>query len=161
MLKINLGSNLALFFWATGEVLVKSEVMNFWTYLVIFKIFMWAGVLYFRAWHQNRSGILQGSTKYDYNEGLNLIWPLLPNFDQSNVPKYYTPYALKLFESGWVCRHSLILTRLNLLFYKYLTVEAVSRNGSNSKCKYCSLSHDFFLEGLSQRCFCKKLIIWF
>ena len=46
---------------------------------------MWAGVLYFRAWHQNRSGILQGSTKYDYNEGLNLIWPLMPNFDQSKT----------------------------------------------------------------------------
>ena len=90
MLKINLGNNLALFFWATDEFLVKSEVMNFWTYIVIFIIFKWAGVLYFWAWHQNRSGILQGSTKYDYTELMNLIWPLLPNFDQSILLNSYT-----------------------------------------------------------------------
>ena len=73
MLKINSGNNLALFFLASYEFLVKSEVMNFGTYLVIFIIFMWAGALVFWAWHQNRGGILQGSTKYDYTELQNLI----------------------------------------------------------------------------------------
>ena len=68
MLKMNLELILALFSWVENRILAKSEVMNFGTYLVIFIIFMWAGALYFRAWHQNRSGILQGSTKYDYTE---------------------------------------------------------------------------------------------
>ena len=39
----------------------------------------------FGAWHQNRGGILQVCTKSDYTEVTNIIWPLLPNFTQSNV----------------------------------------------------------------------------
>ena len=38
----------------------------------------------FWVWHQNRSGILQVSTKSDYTELINLIWPLFPNFNQSS-----------------------------------------------------------------------------
>ena len=83
VLQINSENNLAQYFWARNGFLVKSEVMNFWTYLVTLMIFKWAGVLYFEAWQQNRSGILQGSTKYDYTEVMNMIWQLLENFDQS------------------------------------------------------------------------------
>ena len=37
----------------------------------------------FWVWHQNRSGILQVSTKSDYTELRNLIWALFPNSTQS------------------------------------------------------------------------------
>ena len=85
MLKMNLELILALFSWVENRILAKSEVMNFLTFVVIIRFFRWAVHVIFWVWHQNRSGILQVSTKSDYTELINLIWPLFPNFIQSIV----------------------------------------------------------------------------
>ena len=68
MTKLNSEINLGLLFWIPNRFLAKLEVMNFSTYLVVIRIFNWAGKVIFWAWHQNRSGMLQVDTKYDYTE---------------------------------------------------------------------------------------------
>ena len=68
MLKVNLELILALFSWVENRILAKSEVMNFLTFVVIIRFFRWAVHVIFWVWHQNRSGILQVSTNYDYTE---------------------------------------------------------------------------------------------
>ena len=83
MLKMNLELILALFSWVENRILAKSEVMNFLTFVVIIRFFRWAVHVIFWVWHQNRSGILQVSTKSDYTELRNLIWALFPNSTQS------------------------------------------------------------------------------
>ena len=85
MLKMNLELILALFSWVGKWILAKSEVMNFLTFVVIIRFFRWAVHVIFWVWHQNRSGILQVSTKSDYTELRNLIWALFPNSTQSNL----------------------------------------------------------------------------
>ena len=87
MTKLNPEVNLASLSWVPTRFLVKLEMMNISTYLVVIRNFNWAGTVIFWAWHQNRSGILQVDTKYDYTEITNCIWPLFTNFTQS------IPYA--------------------------------------------------------------------
>ena len=83
MTKLNPGMKLAPLLWVLNRFLAKLEVVNFSTYLVIIRNFKWAGNVIFWAWHQNRSGILQVHTNYDYTEITNTIWPLFQNFTQS------------------------------------------------------------------------------
>ena len=73
MIKLNPEMNLASLFWVLNRFLAKLEVMNFSTYLVVIRNFNCAGTVIFWAWHQNRSGILQVDTKYDYTEITNCI----------------------------------------------------------------------------------------
>ena len=68
MTKLNPEVNLASLSWVPTRFLAKLEMMNFSTYLVVIRNFNWAGTVIFWAWHQNRSGILQVDTKYDYTE---------------------------------------------------------------------------------------------
>ena len=85
MIKLNPEMNLASLFWVLNRFLAKSEVMNFSTYFVVIRNFNCAGTVIFWAWHQNRSGILQVDTNYDYTELTYCIGPLFRNFTQSKL----------------------------------------------------------------------------
>ena len=121
--------------------------MKFGTYLVTLIIFKRAVHVIFWAWHQNRSGILQVSTKSDYTELRKIIRQLFPNFTQSSVHLKYFWYISLSTSSSILsifvfCQNIITLYRITLCRKKgYLDpIEAINPS-NNDLTKFCSFVH--------------------